>query len=216
MKKKNNKISRGRKSLTAVGAVLAAGLTPGIGVADAQPQGADMELTAADVVLIDGQEVNLDNMFVNDDDDEAARRLREEFVRDSIRHVEAMHKKVYGPPPALVYGPRPPMRDRFDGIDNPVDRINTIVAEDKQAAVEIVQKELIEYCSFLMNTDDTDIVIDGDTRLVQDLKMDASLLRSLIYQVERSYGVELTQRNARRLSTVNRLAQFIVDRIASK
>ena len=62
MKKRN----KGRKTLTAVGAVVAAGLTPGILAATPgclPGQGSNAEITAADVVAIDGQAYGFDELY---------------------------------------------------------------------------------------------------------------------------------------------------------
>ena len=63
MKKDKNK---GKKSLAAVSAVVAAGLTPGIVVASAAGlpiQGTNAEITAADVVAIDGTTYSFDELY---------------------------------------------------------------------------------------------------------------------------------------------------------
>ena len=63
MKKK--KKNQSRKSITAVGAVFAAGLTPGIvtGSPVPEPLNTDIELTAADVVSIDGEKFDFEDLF---------------------------------------------------------------------------------------------------------------------------------------------------------
>ena len=58
MKKKNI----GKKKLTAMGAVVAAGLTPGI-VTASPNQGSNAEITAADVVAIDGNTYSFDELL---------------------------------------------------------------------------------------------------------------------------------------------------------
>ncbi len=63
MKKKRNK---GKKTLAAVGAVVAAGLTPGIIAASAAGlpiQGSSAGITAADVVAIDGTTYSFDELY---------------------------------------------------------------------------------------------------------------------------------------------------------
>ncbi len=57
-----NKKNKGKKALTAVGAVVAAGLTPGI-VAASPMQGANAGITAADVVAINGMAYGFDELF---------------------------------------------------------------------------------------------------------------------------------------------------------
>lgn len=62
MKDKN----KGKKTLAAVGAVVAAGLTPGIVVASAAGlpiQGTNAEITAADVVAIGGTAYSFDELY---------------------------------------------------------------------------------------------------------------------------------------------------------
>ena len=104
MKKKNKK--KGKKTLTAVGAVIAAGLSPGIlsATPGMLPPCPSMEFTAADMVSINGEVIDFDELFVtpqvnNDDDDEVMRAQREKAIRESIRRVQKENAKVYGPPP---------------------------------------------------------------------------------------------------------------------
>lgn len=63
MKKK--KKNQSRKSITAVGAVVAAGLTPGIvtGAPAPEPLSTDIELTAADAVSINGEMFEFEDLF---------------------------------------------------------------------------------------------------------------------------------------------------------
>lgn len=63
MKKK--KKDQARKSITAVGAVVAAGLTPGIvtGTPLPEPLSSDINLTAADVVSINGEMYDFEDLF---------------------------------------------------------------------------------------------------------------------------------------------------------
>ncbi len=58
MKDKN----KGKKTLAAVGAVVAAGLTPGI-IAASPIQGCNAAVTAADVVAIDGTTYSFDELY---------------------------------------------------------------------------------------------------------------------------------------------------------
>ena len=68
MKKRN----KGKKSLTAVGAVVAAGLTPGILAATPgclPGQGSNAEITAADVVAFDGMAYGFDELYAKQQPD---------------------------------------------------------------------------------------------------------------------------------------------------
>ena len=61
-----NQKNKGKKALSAVGAVVAAGLTPGIMAATPgclPGQGSNAEITAADVVAIDGQAYSFDELY---------------------------------------------------------------------------------------------------------------------------------------------------------
>ena len=72
--KKRNKNSR-KKALTAVGAVVAAGLTPGFILASAgcMPiQGHNVEVSAAEVVAIDGQAYSFNELYAMQHPDSAA------------------------------------------------------------------------------------------------------------------------------------------------
>jgi acyl carrier protein len=128
MKKNNN--NRGK---AAIGAVLAAGMTAGAITAGCgkaaqpttatpvQPQEANVELTAADKVVIDGREV----------------QLGDEETREPRRDVA---KPMYGVRPnpiRLLYGPRP----------NP--RVNPLPADDNQPAS--IEPRVIEVVAATLN-----------------------------------------------------------------
>ena len=73
MMKKNNK---GKRTLTAVGAVVAAGLTPGfiaVSATGATLQSPNAELTAAEVVAIDGQTYSFDELYAMQNPDSLAK-----------------------------------------------------------------------------------------------------------------------------------------------
>lgn len=74
--------------MTAVGAVVAAGLTPGIvtGTPSTQPPASGVELTAADAVVINGETIDFDELYA-------------QVVSDS-RDPQVVFKTVYGPPPS--------------------------------------------------------------------------------------------------------------------
>lgn len=98
MKKKNK--NKARKSITAVGAVVAAGLTPGIVTGTPAPQAPapapDIELTAADAVSINGDVFDFDELF----------------AMTQVKRDKDQMKVVYGPPQPKVYGPIPPKKDK--------------------------------------------------------------------------------------------------------
>ena len=102
MKKRKNK---NKKSLTAMSAVVAAGLTPGIALVSsaAQQPRLDVEYTAADMVSINGEVMDFDELFdmqLGDNGDTTqSKKQQERAIRDSISRANKSHQKVYGPPP---------------------------------------------------------------------------------------------------------------------
>lgn len=252
MKKKNK--NKARKSITAVGAVVAAGLTPGIvtGTPTPQPPSTDVELTAADVVSINGEVFDFDELFAmqqinrgqdrhktvygpphpkvygpvppkhkdkdnknrqqeikdsimqessQQDNDylEAIRRhnlMLEQARRDSIRHVQEAYKLVYGPP----------VRDFASEIKS---LRNTIINLDKESAINFVENNIKEEISYLTNISKESI--QGNSDFSRKLKMSPSNLTDLMQNVERDYGVQLTEEMMKQLNTPKRLARFIVE-----
>ena len=98
MKKRN----KGKKALTAVGAVVAAGLTPGFIAASAAGssiQGPSAGTTAAEVVAIDGQTYSFDELYAMQNPDSA--------VMDTIElniKLEPSPATLYGAPTVTAYG----------------------------------------------------------------------------------------------------------------
>ena len=112
-KDKKDKKNKGRKSITAVGAKVAAGLTPAIvaGSPASQPPTADVELTAADAVSIDGQVLDFDELFA---------------MQQTVSEQQIVHK--------TVYGPRPPRRVSSD------EQQATIRAKARQDSIRRAEK----------------------------------------------------------------------------
>ena len=112
MKKKQHK-GKGKKAFTAVGAVVAAGLSPGIIAATpgCLPGQASEGITAADAIVIDGTAYGFDELYAMQQPDTA-----EMNVDRPVTKVEVRNATKYGvrpstmPPiqPATHYGgPRP-------------------------------------------------------------------------------------------------------------
>ena len=180
MKKKN----KGRKSLTAVGAVVAAGLTPGIvtGSPASPAPGPEVELTAADVVAINGDVFDFDELFamrqINRDqrnnalvygpppsmrekeEKERQEALREEARQDSIRRAEKAQARVYGPPPVIRKSGYPEI-------------MRQMAADNKEAAINQIQNELVDLVANLLSPDRIPIMLDSD--LSRDLNMNPEL-----------------------------------------
>ena len=221
MRKKKDK-NKARKSIAAVGAVVAAGLTPGMiaGAPASQPQSQDTEITAADVVSINGEVFDFDELFamnqVRKSNDqrhktvygpppaqiERSQKEREESARreqarqDSIRRVEESHALVYGPPSSF----------RFDLSP---DWLRQLAARDQQDAYSAVLRSLMNYCSEMpqFNSGLTD---PANRDLIQDLKLDAEQLEGLSQEIENSCGVLVTEDMLQQLGTLQRISNFIV------
>ena len=214
-----NKKNKGKKSLTAVGAVVAAGLTPGIAtsVPVSQSPGPDVELTAADVVSINGNVFDFDEMFamqqinrdipkiygpppasVREQEEKARQELREQERLDSIRRAQEARALVYGPPPVRYVS------------SNPEEIRTYILSVDKEEAINSIQYKLQEYISFMFNTRPNRI--RPDEELIKDLEPDQQA--GLLQEVEKSFGVQLSREMLTQLKTLNRLAKFIVEVIS--
>ena len=117
MKKRKNK---NKKSLTAMSAVVAAGLTPGIALvsAAAQQPRLDVEYTAADMVSINGEVMDFDELFDmqlgENGDTTQSKKQQERAIRDSISRANKSHQKVYGPPPPNRVKKKDRKRDKID------------------------------------------------------------------------------------------------------
>ena len=185
MKKKN----KGRKSITAVSAVVAAGLTPGIlsGSPASQPPINDVKLTAADAISIGGDIFDFDELFAM------------EQIRRDPRDIP----KVYGPPPSIhkaqrqdsinqsiaeVYGPPPP-RYLFVGPE-----------ELRSIADPNVDPNVTGH-----------IILREDRDLVRDLMMDSMQLELLQQEIADRFEVQLTEEMLKQLGTLRRVANFIAE-----
>lgn len=212
MKKKN----KGRKSITAVSAVVAAGLTPGIisGSPASQPPINDVELTAADAISIGGDIFDFDELFAM------------EQIRRDPRDIP----KVYGPPPSIhkaqrqdsinqsiaeVYGPPPP-RYLFVGPEE----LRSIAANDKQEAADVILEALMDYCRQRPLDPNVDpnvtghIILREDRDLVRDLMMDFKQLEMLQQEIADRFEVQLTEEMLKQLGTLRRVANFIAEVVA--
>lgn len=212
MKKKK----KGRKSITAVSAVVAAGLTPGIisGSPASQPPINDVELTAADAISIGGDIFDFDELFAM------------EQIRRDPRDIP----KVYGPPPSIhkaqrqdsinqsiaeVYGPPPP-RYLFVGPEE----LRSIAANDKQEAADVILEALMDYCRQRPLDPNVDpnvtghIILREDRDLVRDLMMDSKQLEMLQQEIADRFEVQLTEEMLKQLSTLRRVANFIAEVVA--
>ena len=214
---------KGKKTFSAVGAVVAAGLTPGIatGSPASLPPGPDVELTAANTVSINGEVFDFDELFAmqqirrgNHDIPKmygppVSMREREEKARQEAQREQARQDSIRQAmePPALVYGPPRP-KYHFIGPEE----LRSMAADNKEEAMTVILNILMDYCSQLPDVDgQNDIVLSESSDLVDDLKMDSSQLKNLQQEIENRFAVQMTEDMLKRLSSLQRIANFIVE-----
>lgn len=166
MKKKNK--NRRKKALTAVGAVVAAGLTPGI-IGATSVNGSNTGLTAAEVVAIDGNAYGFDELYA--------------MQQRVIRKVEPRVATRYGVPPS--------QQSRLYGVPRP--RVPK-PPQTKQPTIlmDTVQIALLQYCAQLIDADTEGILISLDSDLTRDLEMNEDQLKELAAEIKERYGVEVS------------------------
>ena len=180
MRKGSNK-----KHRLAIGAVVAAGVTTGAMAAGMTPDAAaqsnpEVQFTAADRVVVDGQSVDFDQMLA----------LSTPQVRDHVaRPMYGVRKPlVYGPRPR-VYGPRPPVRkDTVQVQDTIATRVIALTAT--QAKVDPK-------------------TINLKSELVRDLGMDSLGVVELLITIEREFNLVIPDETLDKMRTVEDIIKFI-------
>lgn len=193
MQKNKNK---GKKTLAAVGAVVAAGLTPGAIVASAAgmpPQSPNVEITAAQVVSIAGSTYSFDELFAMQ---ERANGPRQEQPQHASRYgsPQTQHTTMYGVPRPHI--PKPPVEIHVS------------------ARLDTIQKGLIEYCIQLLDADPytQGVAFDLDTDLTREMEMSEDQLKQLKAFIEEHYGVEVSHHRFRlngQLNTLRLISEYI-------
>ena len=103
--------SKGKKTLAAVGAVVAAGLTPGI-MAASPNQGSNAEITAADVVAIDGNTYSFDELLAMQRGDTVETVIE---LPDII--LKSNNSTLYGAPEVIPYNsPKRVVHKNYDTV----------------------------------------------------------------------------------------------------
>ena len=191
MKKDKNK---GKKSFATVGAVVAAGLTPGI--VAATPQCApvpepSIELTAAQVVAIDGNTYSFDELY--------AMQQRDDWKgRPTISHQTSGGSR-YG----VI---RPQQR--------PVPPQKPVIVIDAVEGLDTIQVGLLNYCAQLLDTDfyTRGFIISLDCDLTREAGMNDRQLKELKAFIEDYYGVEVSYHRFRlngQLNTLRLISEYI-------
>jgi hypothetical protein len=206
MKKKKKK---GKRTLTAVGAVVAAGLTPGfiaVSATGATLPSPNAEVTAAEVVCIDGDTFSFDELYAMQQVDRnqrhnAAQRPQsssQQATRYGVPRPQAPKYAAPRPqyPPSTLYGvPRP-------RIPVVVEQSSTVDREDIQTGI---LKYLIGYCNLLIDADKRGIIISQDSDLTRDLGMNEDDLKDLKAEIEDRYGVAVSHHRFRLIGQLNTL-----------
>ena len=175
-KKKRNK---GKKALTAVGAVVAAGLTPGI-VAASPIQGSNAEITAADVVAIDGSAYSFDELYA----------MQQPRLARSPGDPQVAARYGVRPSPRMYGVQRPPQPPR----PNP-----------QVMALDTTQLGLIAICADLIDADTRGIYITLDSDLTNELGMDDDQLKEFAAVIKDYYGVEVSYHRFKLIGQLNTL-----------
>jgi hypothetical protein len=197
MMKKRHK---GKKAITAVGAVVTAGLTPGIIVATpaCMPgQNPNALITAAEVVAIDGNAYSFDELYA----------MQQRSNRDADPQV------------ATRYGVQPYQQSTYYGVQRPRQYLppqpypQEIKERNIQIALDTIQLSLMEYCAWLINADSYGIIITPDSDLTRELKMKDGDLKALKAEIEKRYGVEVSYHRFKlvgQLNTLRLITEYIV------
>lgn len=196
MKKDKNK---GKKTLAVVGAVVAAGLSPGI--LNATPlyvpdQAPNAALTAAEVVAIGGTAYSFDELY--------AMQLRADGMKQARDRRQGPQASRYGAPsqysqPAAKYG-------------SPHSQPYVIVTPDM--ALDTIQEGLKDFCAQLLDADPytKGAVFTLDSDLTRELEMSESQLKELKAFIEEYYGVEVSHHRFRlkgQLNTLRLISEYI-------
>lgn len=198
MKKDKNK---GKKTLAAVSAVVAAGLTPGVIAASAAGlpnESPNVEITAADVVAISGVTYSFDELFAMQERANGPRQDQPQHAsRYGIPHPQDQHVTMYG-----VQRPiRPPQTE-------PPVEIHV------SATLDTIQEGLLDYCVQLLDADPytRGVVFSLDSDLTREIEMSEDQLKELKAFIEEYYGVEVSYNRFRlygQLNTLRLISEYI-------
>lgn len=190
MKNKNIR----KKTLTAVGAVVAAGLTPGIIAATPSclpVQDTYMGVTAAEVVVIDGMTYSFDELL-------AMQRPGNGLEQGEPRPQPLpQHASRYGAPGSSQHA-------TYYGVQHPSGSV-VIVTSSEETMKKVYLKYLTEYCAQLIDAKARRIRITPDSDLAQDLGMTLEEMKELSAEIKRHYGVETSYFRFRLVGQLNTL-----------
>ena len=183
-----------------MGAVVAAGLTPGIIAATpaCMPgQNPSAVITAAEVVAIDGNAYCFDELYA----------MQQGASRDADPQV------------ATRYGVRPSQQATYYGVQRPgvrpdVKRTRPQQPPPKQPTVVIdtIQIALVQYCAQLLEADGRFAPFSLDSDLTRNLGLDDDQLKELAAEIKERYGVEVSYNRFKlvgQLNTLRLISEYI-------
>lgn len=208
-KKKENK---GKRALTAVGAVVVAGLAPGI-IGASPVQDPNAGVSAAEVVAIDGKTFDFDELY--DKQQKGNRRGRGAASKPKVRPITTPATRYGGP--STVRPTRPPGQpSTLYGVQRPP-RPSISPQEEKaeyvESLVEAVEMSLMDYCALLIDADSRGVMISPNSDLTRELGLTDDDLKTLKAEIEDRYGVEVSHYRFRlkgQLNTLHLIAEYIV------
>ena len=187
MKKKQHK-GKGKKALTAVGAVVAAGLAPGI--ISATPVQAPTGASAADAVAIDGMTYDFDELYAMQQTSNTRGQGKPQVAtRYGVRPSTMPPKQ-----PATHYGgPRPKKPAAPAPVPAPAPAPAPAPVRVRMGpTLEKIQLRLVTFCADLIDADYNGIFITLDSDLTRELGMTEDELKELQAEIEERYGVEVS------------------------
>ncbi len=205
MKKDKNK---GNKTLAAVGAVVAAGLTPGFVAATPQcapVQDPNIVVTAAQVVAIGGNTYSFDELY--------AMQVRADGPKHSAKQEQPQHASRYGARPQTQHqtmygGPHPRVRPPKQPSPEKIYELY------ESAVLDTIQMGLLRYCVELTDEDPytKDVYFTLDSDLTNEIGLSDNQLKELKAFIEEYYGVEVSYHRFRlygQLNTLRLISEYI-------
>lgn len=210
MGKKKNKRA---KKLTAMGAVVAAGMTPGVisGAPLYQPE-PNASITAADIVTIDGNTFSFDELLAIQRPDFG---LRYYAASSEMPQVATRYGVPRPQQNATYYGvprPRPKPNPQLDPQPNPQPNPGPTVQVITPLTMDKIQEELIDYCALLIDADSRGIPISLDSDLTRQLELNEDELKALAAEVKEHFDVEVSYHRFKlvgQLNTLRLLSEYI-------
>ena len=187
IKKKN----KGKKALTAMGAVVAAGLTPGIIAATPAcipGLNPNAVITAAEVVAIDGNAYSFDELYA----------MQQGANRDADPQI------------ATRYGVMPSQQARMYGVQRPPQPPTP--PQQPTSVLDTVQSSLVNYCAQLLEDEGRFAPFSLDSDLTRNMGLTEDQLKLLAKEIKERYGVDVSYRRfylKDQLNTLRLISEYI-------